>query len=188
MEVADCRSEMTSYMIGFRIAPRINAAGRMEVARHVVELFEAETFEKARELAELLNSRNLERQKVQREITEMALLEYIENGGSEIQSHVVVVAGENWHRGVIGLAASKLTEKLNRPSVVISLENGVGHGSARSIGTYHLLNGLESCGELMEQFGGHAAAAGMKIKAENVCGIARKIKYSRESKSLPKRI
>lgn len=167
MEVADCRSEMTSYMIGFRIAPRINAAGRMEVARHVVELFEADSFEKARELAELLDNRNRERQKVQREITEMALAE-VENGGSANQSHAVVVAGENWHRGVIGLAASKITEKLNRPSIVISLEDGVGHGSARSIGGYHLLSGLESCGELMEQFGGHAAAAGLKIKAENI--------------------
>jgi single-stranded-DNA-specific exonuclease len=175
MEVADCRSEMTSYMIGFRIAPRINAAGRMEVARHVVELFEAETFEKARELAELLDSRNRERQTVQRQITEMVLLEYIENGGSEKQTHAIVVAGENWHRGVIGLAASKITDKLNRPAVVISLENGVGHGSARSIGTYHLLNGLESCGELMEQFGGHAAAAGMKIKAENIGELREKL-------------
>ena len=175
MEVADCRIEMTSYHIGFRIAPRINAAGRMEVARHVVELFEAETFEKARELAELLDSRNRERQKVQREITEMALLEYVENGGSEKQSHVAVVAGENWHRGVIGLAASKITEKINRPSIVISLENGIGHGSARSIGTYHLLNGLESCGDLMEQFGGHAAAAGMKIKAENIAELREKL-------------
>ncbi len=175
MEVADCRSEMTSYHIGFRIAPRINAAGRMEVARHVVELFESETFEKARELAELLDSRNRERQTVQREITEKALLEYVENGGSENQTHAVVVAGENWHRGVIGLAASKITEKLHRPSIVISLENGIGHGSARSIGTYHLLNGLESCGELMEQFGGHAAAAGMKIKAENINELREKI-------------
>jgi single-stranded-DNA-specific exonuclease len=168
MEVADCRSEMTSCTIGFRIAPRINAAGRMEVARHVVELFEAESFEKARELAELLDSRNRERQKVQREITEMALHEYLKNGGQKGQSHAVVVAGENWHRGVIGLAASKITEKLHRPSIVISLENGIGHGSARSIGKYHLLSGLESCGELMEQFGGHAAAAGLKIKAENI--------------------
>src|SRR5829696_939352 len=81
MEVAECKSEMTSYHIGFRIAPRINAAGRMDVARHVVELFEAETFEKARELADVLNSRNMERQKIQREITELALLEYLENGG-----------------------------------------------------------------------------------------------------------
>lgn len=175
MEVADCRSEMTSYTIGFRIAPRINAAGRMEVARHVVELFEAESFEKARELAELLDSRNRERQKVQREITEMALLEYTNGGVSQHQTHAVVVAGENWHRGVIGLAASKITEKLHRPSVVISLENGIGHGSARSIGTYHLLNGLESCSDLMEQFGGHAAAAGLKIKAENISVLREKL-------------
>lgn len=168
MEVADCRAEMTSFHIGFRIAPRINAAGRMDVARTVVELFEAETFEKARELAEILNSRNLERQKIQREITELALLEYVENGGSTKQTHVAVVAGKGWHRGVIGLAASKISEKLYRPSVVISIEDGIGHGSARSIANYHLLNGLDSCGNLMEQFGGHAAAAGMKIKAENI--------------------
>ena len=168
MEISDCRSEMTSYHIGFRIAPRINAAGRMENARQVVELFEAESFEKARELAGILDSRNRERQKIQREITELALLEYAENGGSQKQSHVAVIAGENWHRGVIGLAASKISERLYRPSIVISLENGVGHGSARSIANYHLLNGLESCGELMEQFGGHAAAAGMKIKFENI--------------------
>ncbi|MBA2736624.1 MAG: single-stranded-DNA-specific exonuclease RecJ, partial [Pyrinomonadaceae bacterium] len=168
MEISDCRSEMTSYHIGFRIAPRINAAGRMENARQVVELFEAESFEKARELAGILDSRNRERQKIQREITELALLEYVENGGSRKQSHVAVIAGENWHRGVIGLAASKITEKLHRPSIVISLENGIGHGSARSIAGYHLLNGLESCGDLMEQFGGHAAAAGMKIKFENI--------------------
>ena len=168
MEVSDCRSEMTSYHIGFRIAPRINAAGRMENARQVVELFEADSFEKARELAVILDTRNRERQKIQREITELALLEYVENGGSLKQTHVAVIAGENWHRGVIGLAASKITERLNRPSIVISLENGIGHGSARSIANYHLLSGLESCGDLMEQFGGHAAAAGMKIKFENI--------------------
>lgn len=175
MEVADCRSEMTSYHIGFRIAPRINAAGRMDVARTVVELFEAETFEKARELANILNSRNLERQKIQKEITELALLEYVENGGSAKQTHVAVVAGEGWHRGVIGLAASKITEKLYRPSIVISIEDGIGHGSARSIDNYHILQGLDSCAELFEQFGGHAAAAGMKIKAENIEALREKL-------------
>lgn len=175
MEVAECRSEMTSYHIGFRIAPRINAAGRMDVARHVVELFEATSFEKARELANLLNSRNLERQKIQKEITERALLEYVDLGGSVNQTHVAVVAGEGWHRGVIGLAASRITDKLHRPSVVISIEDGVGHGSARSIANYHLLQGLDSCSELFEQYGGHAAAAGMKIKAENIDALREKL-------------
>ena len=168
MEVSDCHSEMTSYHIGFRIAPRINAAGRMDAARQVVELFEAETFEKARDLAGILDSRNRERQKVQQQITEFALQEYIDNGGSAKQTHVAVVAGNGWHRGVIGLAASKITDKLNRPSIVISIEDGVGHGSARSIANYHLLQGLDSCSDLFEQYGGHAAAAGMKIRSENI--------------------
>lgn len=168
MEVADCTSEMTSYDIGFRIAPRINAAGRMDAARQVVELFEAETFEKAREIAHALDSKNRERQTIQRQISELALLEYIENGGSAKQTHVAVVAGDGWHRGVIGLASSRITDKLYRPSLVISLENGIGHGSARSIANYHLLNALDSYSELFEKFGGHAAACGFTIKQENI--------------------
>jgi single-stranded-DNA-specific exonuclease len=168
MEVSDCTSEMTSLDIGFRIAPRINAAGRMDVARQVVELLEAETFEKAREFAEILDKRNRERQQMQKQITELALLEYLENGGSLEQKHVAVIAGEGWHRGVIGLASSRITEKIYRPSLVISIEDGIGHGSARSIANYHLLNGLDSCAELFEKFGGHAAACGFTIKQENI--------------------
>jgi single-stranded-DNA-specific exonuclease len=168
MDVSDCHSEMTVYDIGFRIAPRINAAGRMDVAKVVVELLECQDFDEARKMADVLNTRNRDRQLVQKDITDLALLEYIEKGGSESQSHLVVVAGEGWHRGVIGLAASRIAERTYRPSVVISLEDGMGHGSARSIKNYHLLNGLETCAELFEQFGGHAAAAGMKIKEENI--------------------
>ncbi len=175
MEVADCTGEMTSYAIGFRLAPRINAAGRMDAARNVVELFEAESFEKARELAEYLDSKNRERQKIQVDIFEKALLEYVENGGSANQAHFAVVAGENWHRGVIGLAASKIAEKLYRPTIVLSLEDGIGHGSARSISSYHLLDGLDSCADLMEKHGGHAAAAGMTIKSENIDELRKKL-------------
>ncbi|HVF29876.1 MAG TPA: single-stranded-DNA-specific exonuclease RecJ, partial [Pyrinomonadaceae bacterium] len=164
MEVADCRSDMTSYHIGFRIAPRINAAGRMDVARHVVELFETEDFLEARKLAGILDSRNRERQQVQQQITELALLAATEFAGKCF----VVVAGEGWHRGVIGLAASRIAERLHRPTIVLSIENGYAHGSARSISNYHLLNALESCPDLFEQFGGHAAAAGMKVKSENI--------------------
>lgn len=168
MEVADCNSTMTSYDIGFRVAPRINAAGRMDVARQVVELFEAKTFEQAREFAEILDSRNRERQTIQKQITELALQEYLENGGSQNQKYIAVVAGKGWHRGVIGLASSRISDKIYRPSLVISIEDGIGHGSARSIGNFHLLQALESCGELFEKFGGHAAACGFTIKEENI--------------------
>ena len=184
MEVADCKSEMSSYDIGFRIAPRINAAGRMDEALTVIKLFEAKTFEKAREYAEILDSRNRERQKVQLEISQLALLEYIENGGSENQKHIAVIAGENWHRGVIGLASSRITDKIYRPSLVISLENGIGHGSARSIENFNLHDALEHCAELFEKFGGHAAACGFTIKRENIDALREKLnKYAAEKLS-----
>lgn len=173
MEVASCTSEMTAYDIGFRLAPRINAAGRMDAARAVVELFEADSFEKARFLAEHLDSRNRERQTVQKQITESAILEIPKSAVRD--PHFVVVAGEGWHRGVIGLAASKIAEKLHRPAIVISVENGIGHGSARSIKPYHLINGLDSCAELFEQYGGHAQAAGMTIKADNVAALRERL-------------
>jgi single-stranded-DNA-specific exonuclease len=159
MEVADCTSEMTSTHIGFRIAPRINAAGRMDIARHVVELFEAPEFGEARRIADLLNSRNRERQQLQLQITELALTEAASIGDRKF----VVVAGQGWHRGVIGLAASRIAERLHRPTLVLSIENGIAHGSARSIGNYHLLNALESCSDVLTQFGGHAAAAGVAV-------------------------
>lgn len=164
MEVSDCRSDMTSYHIGFRIAPRINAAGRMDVARHVVELLETKDFNEARRLAELLDSRNRERQKIQAEITELALAEAADRGDKMF----VVVAGEGWHRGVIGLAASRIADKLCRPVIVFSVENGVAHGSGRSRDGFHLLDALGSCSELFDQFGGHAAAAGMKIASDRI--------------------
>lgn len=178
MEVSDCRSEMTSYHIGFRIAPRINAAGRMDAAKHVVELLEADNYKRARELAEYLNNKNIERQKVQKDITELALLETKDLDNKKF----IVVMGKGWHRGVIGLAASRIAEKLFRPTIVISLDDdGMGHGSARSISNYHLLEGLDTCADIFEQYGGHAAAAGMKIKFENIELLKQKMNDHAES-------
>lgn len=182
MEVADCRSDMTSFDIGFRIAPRINAAGRMDAARRVVELFEADTFEQAREYAEDLNRRNQERQTIQKQIYEFALQEYLKNAAADNQKYVAVIAGNDWHRGVIGLAASRITDKINRPSLVISVSNGIGHGSARSVANYHLLEGLDACGELFEKFGGHAAACGFTIKSENIDALSQKLNEHAEEK------
>src|SRR5207248_1994482 len=138
MEIAGCNNGrgMTAYDLGFRLGPRINAAGRMDAARAVVELFETKDAGKARRLAEHLDARNTERRAVQQQVTERALAE-LEFGGAG-ETSVVVVAGEGWHRGVVGLAASKICERLGRPAVVISLEaDGTGHGSARSTDAFH---------------------------------------------------
>ncbi len=171
MEVSDCTSEMTSLHIGFRIAPRINAAGRMDVARHVVELLESDTISEARRLAGILDSRNRERQKVQQEVTETAMFQAAEYASEKF----IVVAGDNWHRGVIGLAASRVAERLYRPAIVLSIENGIAHGSARSIANFHLLDALDHCSEVFEQFGGHAAAAGMQIRTDRIAELRERL-------------
>lgn len=171
MEVSDCTSEMTSLHIGFRIAPRINAAGRMDVARHVVELLESDTISEARRLAGILDSRNRERQKVQQEVTETAMFQASEYASEKF----IVVAGDNWHRGVIGLAASRVAERLYRPAIVLSIENGIAHGSARSIANFHLLDALDHCSEVFEQFGGHAAAAGMQIRTDRIAELRERL-------------
>jgi single-stranded-DNA-specific exonuclease len=175
MEVAGINNgrALSASDLGFRIGPRINAAGRMDAARAVVELFEATDESEARRLAEHLDARNRERQVVQREITERAVAELELNGEC---GPVAVVAGAGWHRGVIGLAASKIAERLSRPAVVISLDaDGLGHGSARSAGDYHLLDGLTACADLFETFGGHAQAAGLTIRRERVDELRRRL-------------
>ena len=167
---------LTATDLGFRIGPRINAAGRMDAARAVVELFEAETEDEARRLAAHLDMRNRERQTVQSEIVKRAFAELAVVSDIDSHAHVAVIAGDGWHRGVIGIAASKVAEKLNRPCVIISLdEDGVGHGSARSIEAYHLLNGLTECADLFVQFGGHSHAAGLTIKRECIEELRRRL-------------
>jgi single-stranded-DNA-specific exonuclease len=177
IEVAGCADggDMTAYDLGFRIGPRINAAGRMDAASAVVELFDTKDHNEAQRLAEHLDSRNQERKQVQAEIFARAITE-LENGSTTGESsHVAVIAGEGWHRGVIGIAASKIAEKINRPCVVISLEGEMGHGSARSIEAYHLFNGLTECADLFEKFGGHSHAAGLAIKANRIPEFRRRL-------------
>jgi single-stranded-DNA-specific exonuclease len=176
MEVAGCGdgTAMRAFDIGFRLGPRINAAGRMDAARAVVELFETKSHREARALAEHLDARNRERRDVQQQVTERAAAELELTGQGE--TAVVVVAGDGWHRGVIGLAASKLAERLQRPAVVISLdEDGTGHGSARSGDGFHMLDALTGCADLLEAFGGHAHAAGLSVRRENVAELRRRL-------------
>jgi single-stranded-DNA-specific exonuclease len=174
MDVAGVGEGARAFDLGFRLGPRINAAGRMDAARAVVELFEAKDAREARRLAEHLDARNRERRDVQQQVTERALAE-LEFWGAEGTS-VIVVAGEGWHRGVVGLAASKICEKMGRPAVVISLdEDGAGHGSARSTDAFHMLDALTACSDLLEAFGGHAHAAGLAVRRENVAELRRRL-------------
>ncbi|HEX8633649.1 MAG TPA: single-stranded-DNA-specific exonuclease RecJ [Pyrinomonadaceae bacterium] len=174
LEVAGCGDgrDMRCSDLGFRLGPRINAAGRMDAARAVVELFETNDPDEARRLAAHLDARNRERQVMQRAITARAVAEYEASGDC---SAVAVIAGDGWHRGVIGLAASRIAEKLARPCIVISLEGDLGHGSARSVENYHLLDGLTACADLFETFGGHAQAAGLTIRRERIDELRRRL-------------
>ena len=177
MEVSGCGdgSGMRAYDLGFRIGPRINAAGRMDAARAVVELFATRDATEAHRLAEHLERRNQERKLVQAEIVARAITELESAGNTQEQTHVAVIAGEGWHRGVIGIAASKIAERIHRPCVVISLEGDIGHGSARSIEAYHLLNGLTDCADLFERFGGHSHAAGLTIRLDRITELRQRL-------------
>ena len=165
-QLADQQRQLSASDVAFRIAPRINAAGRMDIAQTVIELFEARDQDQARELAARLNQLNSERQQ-----SEQQIVENLEARLQEPQfadARCIVLDGEGWHRGVIGIAATRVVERTYRPALVISRENGEGHGSGRSIPSFHLLAALESCHELFTRFGGHAHAVGFSLPSEKI--------------------
>jgi single-stranded-DNA-specific exonuclease len=155
----------SSRQVAFQIAPRLNAAGRMDTARAVVELFLAADAARARELAQQLHDQNAERQQVEAQIRE--LCEKIEVTGAE---RALVFCGESWHRGVLGIVASRMVERYYRPTFVLSAnpEDGLAQGSGRSIAAFHLLEALESMPDLFLKFGGHEHAAGVTLEAARV--------------------
>src|SRR5437588_495461 len=186
IEIAGCGqdAEMTAYDLGFRIGPRINAAGRMDAASAVVELFNAKNKDEARRLAEHLDTRNRERMEMQREIFNRAIDEFETGADRSEQTHAAVIAGDDWHRGVIGLAASKIAECLNRPCVVISFEGDVGHGSARSIEAYHLFDGLTACRDLLDKFGLPATTIGRSKRSGGAASRKRRQRHTRINASI----
>jgi single-stranded-DNA-specific exonuclease len=165
--------------VAFRIAPRINAAGRMDLAKDVVELFTVKDPARARELAEKLDHLNSARQQEEQRISE-AVLRQVEESAELREAACMVVEGEGWHRGVIGICASRVVERFGRPAVVISRDGDEAHGSGRSIPGYHLLDALETAPELFLRFGGHAGAVGFAMPAENVAELRRRLnEYAR---------
>jgi single-stranded-DNA-specific exonuclease len=158
---------LSATEVAFRIAPRLNAAGRMDVARDVVDLFNEKDMERARQIAGRLDRLNLERQEEERRIMD-GIFHRLEQEPALREAYCVVVDGEGWHRGVIGITASRVVERHGRPTLVISREGDEAHGSGRSIHAFHLLHAIESCPELFSRYGGHAHAVGFAMPSANV--------------------
>lgn len=151
----------------YGLAPRINAVGRLGHASPAVELLVTRNHMRALQIAQQLEEENRRRKEIDSHTLEEALKK-IESEFDPETDKVIVVAGEQWHPGVIGIVASRIIERYFRPTVMISIENGIGKGSARSIPNFDLHSALKSCADLFIQFGGHKYAAGLTIKAENI--------------------
>ncbi len=153
--------------IAFRVAPRLNAAGRMDVAERVIRLFTEKDALKAAEMAMELNQLNGDRQQEEQRIIE-EIHARIEASSELKDAYCLVVEGEGWHRGVIGICASRVVERWRRPTLIFSCEGGEAHGSGRSIPAFHLLQALESSPELFDRFGGHSHAVGCALPAARI--------------------
>ena len=156
--------DVSAGQVGFRLGPRINAAGRVDYGIKVVELLTTESSEIAARIAQELEAHNSERRAVEAAVLEQALTRAaaVMDGGN---CHSLVLAGDGWHAGVLGIVASRIVEKYCRPTVVIGFEGDQGKGSARSIRGFHLVQGFQHCAEHLEKFGGHEYAGGLSIKA-----------------------
>jgi single-stranded-DNA-specific exonuclease len=158
---------LTSTEVAFRIAPRLNAAGRMDIARDVVDLFNEKDMERARKMAARLDQLNAERQEEERRIMD-SIERRLEAEPTLREAYCVVLDGEGWHRGVIGITASRVVERHGRPTLIISRTGDEAHGSGRSIPAFHLLQAIESCPELFSRLGGHAHAVGFALPSANI--------------------
>lgn len=150
----------------FTIGPRINAAGRIEHAKKAVEMLLSPNDDIAKKTTDLLESRNSERKELDKTITQEAL-EFLENNDLQNQKSTVLYS-QNWHKGVVGIVASRLMESYYRPTIVLCESNGKAVGSARSVKGYNIHDALQLCEEYLEQYGGHAFAAGMTLEIDKV--------------------
>ncbi|MGQ0734302.1 MAG: single-stranded-DNA-specific exonuclease RecJ [Acidobacteriota bacterium] len=171
LEVAGLAGKrIDSYHIAFMVAPRVNAAGRMstpDIATRLLLASDESMGQEARALAEQLETENTRRR--QEELSILAKARQVIETDPDVGSRsVLVVAGEGWHRGVIGIVASKIVDAFYRPTIVLSIDNGVAHGSCRSIPNFDMLAALESCAPMMLRFGGHRQAAGLQIDSTRI--------------------
>jgi len=157
----------TARQVAFQIAPRINAAGRMASASDIIELFSTSDPERARTIAAQLDELNKDRRETEDGIRQAILAQCLEQPVTDSDA-ALVFAGEGWHRGVVGIVASRVVERYHRPVFVLGLDDGVAYGSGRSIRAFHLLDALEAMPTLFTKFGGHRQAAGVTLLASQV--------------------
>ena len=166
---------ITAENVSYAIAPRINAAGRMDNAVTALQLVLCEDEERAEELAHKLNEINVARQKTEQEIVKAAQ-EQLDAEPAILEDRVILIWGRDWHPGVIGIVASRLVEKTGRPVIVVSVdEHGEGKGSGRSVQGFNLHECIASCEDILLRFGGHAMAAGLSVREENLPELRRRL-------------
>jgi single-stranded-DNA-specific exonuclease len=171
--------QITGYDVAFRLAPRINAAGRMDVASEVIELFTTRSPVRAAELAAKLERLNRERRDT--EAAALTAIEALLATSAEIAAdRLLVIDGQGWHRGVIGILASRIVERTAKPTIIVSVEDGVAYGSGRSVDGFQLLNAIESCADLFTRFGGHAFAIGFALPADRLPELKRRLRLYAE--------
>lgn len=172
---------MTSSIVSFTLAPRINAAGRMGCADKAAELFLTDSPIRAQSIAAMLCSQNKERQNAENVILNQAF-QVLQKEYDPQKDRMIVLWGENWHHGVIGIVSSRISDRYGCPTVLISLDGQQGKGSGRSINGFNLFEALENSAQYLEKFGGHALAAGLTISRENLPAFKKSIcAYAREN-------
>lgn len=165
---------LSGFDVAFRLAPRINAAGRMDVASEIIELFCTRDAARANQLAAKLERLNRDRRET--EANALAAIETRLATDPELAAaRLVVVDGDGWHRGVIGILASRVVERTAKPALVISVEDGIAHGSGRSVDGFPLLSAIETCADLFTRFGGHAFAVGFALPASSLPELKRRL-------------
>ena len=170
LEKSGAKTPLNAAAISFRLAPRINAAGRLGAGKRALDLLIAEDEEQSEELAEVLDKENDARREIEKGITELAIEQVVENYGEEPRRAGLVVYDENWHEGVVGIVASRLVDQFRRPSIVLAvLEGGErAKGSGRTSMGVDLKSALDECKDLLDKYGGHEAAVGLSLKTENI--------------------
>ncbi len=170
-QVAGVKGNVSSGQVGFQLAPRLNAAGRLESAVPGVELLLSSSFDQALALAEELDAANRERRELEQRIFEQAVA-MVEASGGVAQRHSLVLSSPDWHQGVVGIVASRLVERYYRPTILIAeFADGSGKGSGRSIAGFHLLEALHASADQLERYGGHRAAAGVTVAAGGIAAF-----------------